>query len=118
MPKLLSFCSDMEPVELCWLNVLIGHNESIKSNVIEALEPIKSTSTDSTAAIRAGGGAAEWIWKGRDRKKAAIINVETAEAPDSLVHPSGRPSYDPKTKNRIKEVVDKLSGRVLWITRS
>lgn len=84
---LLSFSPDMEPFELQPLNVLIGPNGSGKTNLIEAFELLRATPTDFAAAIRAGGGAAEWLWKGEDPANAARINVET----DGAVTPTGRP---------------------------
>ncbi len=91
MNGLLSFPPDMESIELRSLNVLIGPNGAGKSNVIEALELIKSTPTDFAAAIRDGGGAAEWIWKGKDRQNWAGINIEIGAPPDGPGTPSGRP---------------------------
>lgn len=61
---LLSFPPNIEPITLQPLNVLIGPNGSEKTNLIEALELLRATPTDFAAAIRAGGGVAEWKWKG------------------------------------------------------
>ncbi len=93
MHGLLSFPPDMEPIELRPLNVLIGPNGSGKSNVIEALELLRSTPADFASAIRDGGGAAEWIWKGENRKDGAVIDVETGAARNGPNQPSptGRP---------------------------
>ena len=84
---LLSFPPDMEPFELRPLNVLIGPNGSGKTNLIEALELLRATPTDFAAAIRAGGGAAEWLWKGASLARVAQIDVET----DGEATPIGRP---------------------------
>ena len=115
MQGLLSFPPDMEPFELRSLNVLIGPNGSGKSNVIEALELIKSTPTDFAAAIRNGGGAAEWIWKGNDRQPSAAINVETGAPPTGPDTPSGRPLLYrlefTSTNNRV-EVLDEAIEEV------
>ncbi len=62
---LLSFPPDMEPFELESLNVLIGPNGSGKSNFIEAFELLRALPTDLSAALRRGGGAREWLWKGK-----------------------------------------------------
>ena len=75
MPGLLSFPPDMDFFDLRSLNVLIGPNGSGKSNFIEALELLRATPSDFAAAIRDGGGAAEWLWKGRDPRKPAEISV-------------------------------------------
>lgn len=64
MGGLLSFPPDMDFFELQPLNVLIGPNASGKSNFIEVLELLRATPTDFAAAIREGGGAEEWAWKG------------------------------------------------------
>ena len=77
MGGLLSFPPDMEFFELQPLNVLIGPNASGKSNFIEVLELLRSTPTDFAAAIRDGGGAQEWLWKGDYRSSPATIEVET-----------------------------------------
>jgi len=91
MHGLLSFPPDMEPIELHSLNVLIGPNGSGKSNVIEALELVRSTPTDFAAAIRDGGGAAEWIWKGKDQQNWAGIDIEIGSPPNGPDAPFGRP---------------------------
>ena len=64
MGGLLSFPPDMDFFELQPLNVLIGPNASGKTNFIEVLELLRATPTDFAAAIRDGGGAQEWQWKG------------------------------------------------------
>ena len=61
---LLSFPPDSPPIELTPLNVLIGPNGSGKSNVIEAIELLHAAPTAFAEAIRDGGGAQEWLWKG------------------------------------------------------
>ena len=67
MPGLLSFPPDMEFFDLQSLNVLIGPNASGKSNFIEMLGLLSAMPFDFAAAIRDGGGAAEWLWKGSGR---------------------------------------------------
>ena len=84
---LLSFPPDMEPFELQPLNVLIGPNGSGKSNLIKVLELLGATRTDFGAAIRAGGGAVEWLWNGENHAHAAQIDVEI----DGEVMQTGRP---------------------------
>ena len=68
---LLSFSPDAPPFELQDLNVLIGPNGSGKSNLIETIELLRATPTDFAAAIREGGGATEWFWKGEDARSVA-----------------------------------------------
>ena len=87
---LLSFPPDMEPFELQALNVLIGPNGSGKSNIIEALELLRATPTDFAAAIRDGGGAVEWFWKGETSERVARIEVETGDESTGLATPGGR----------------------------
>ena len=91
MSGLLSFPNDMEPFDLRSLNVLIGPNGSGKSNVIEALELLRATPTDFAAAIRDGGGAAEWLWKGDVQQKSAKIDIHTGDPDTALKSPTGRP---------------------------
>ena len=72
---LLSFPPDMEDFELRPLNILIGPNGSGKSNLIEAMELLRATPTNFAAAIRDGGGASEWLWKGDKNLRSAEIDV-------------------------------------------
>src|SRR3954464_5452448 len=77
LDALLSFRPGSDPIALTPLNVLIGPNGSGKSNLIEAIELLHATPTAFAAAIRDGGGAAEWLWKGErgSSKKAATIDA-------------------------------------------
>ena len=52
-------------------------NASGKSNFIEVLGLLNALPTDFGAAIRDGGGAAEWVWKGSPQPGFATIEVET-----------------------------------------
>ena len=72
---LLSFAPGSEAFELRDLNVLIGPNGSGKSNLIEALELLSATPHDFAAAVRDGGGPAEWLWKGGDAVRPAEIEA-------------------------------------------
>lgn len=74
----LSFPPDAQEVVLEPLNVLIGPNGSGKSNFIEAFELLAATPADFAAAVRDGGGAAEWLWKGAEGARQARIEVELA----------------------------------------
>src|SRR5439155_13954813 len=71
----LSFGPESRDIELTALNVLIGPNASGKSNFIEALELIHATPTDISDAIRIGGTAGEWLWKGVAPPKPAAIET-------------------------------------------
>ena len=83
---LLSFPPKMEAFELSSLNVLIGPNASGKSNFIEMLELLRATPLNFAAAVRDGGGAGEWLWKGSVPRRAAEIDVVLGEGT-----PTGRP---------------------------
>ena len=87
---LLSFPPDMAPFELQDLNVFIGPNGSGKSNIIEAIELLRATPTDFAAAIREGGGAAEWFWKGETVKRVARMEVDTGDMNTGLTTPTER----------------------------
>ncbi|MBI4819693.1 MAG: AAA family ATPase [Deltaproteobacteria bacterium] len=69
---LLSFAPGTSTIDLLPLNVLIGPNASGKSNMIEAIELIRSTPTGFASAIRDGGGVGDWLWKGYSLKPASI----------------------------------------------
>lgn len=77
----LSFAPDSVPVELRNLNVLIGPNGSGKSNLIEAFELLHATPTAFASAIRDGGGAEEWLWKGEGRVSEATIEATLGPSP-------------------------------------
>ena len=105
---LLSFAPDTAPFELRDLNVLIGPNGSGKSNVIEAIELLRATPTDFAAAIRDGGGAAEWLWKGEEGG-AAKIEIETGDRNSGVETPTTRAlryRLEFENNNTRVEVVD------------
>ena len=85
MGGLLSFPPDMDFFELQPLNVLIGPNASGKTNFIEVLELLRTTPTDFAAAIRDGGGASEWVWKG-DYTKHMIEEVMRGRDPEDVLN--------------------------------
>ena len=86
LDSFLSFPPDSDALDLQPLNVLIGPNGAGKSNVIEAVELLRATPQDFANAIRDGGGAAEWIWKG---------NMSTTPATLEVVLEAGTPTYRP-----------------------
>src|SRR3990167_7448050 len=75
LTNFLSFGPESQDIDLTPLNVLIGPNASGKSNFIEALELLHATPTDISDAIRIGGTAGEWMWKGVVPPKPAIITA-------------------------------------------
>ena len=83
---LLSFAPGSQAFDLGALNVLIGANGSGKSNVVEALELLRSTPFDFAEAIRDGGGPLEWLWKGDPPSRRATMDI-VLEAET----PAGRP---------------------------
>ena len=79
---LLSFSPDSEPFELQPLNVLIGPNGAGKSNLIEAFELLSSIPVDFASVIRDGGTTpGDWIWKGKNDKNVAQIEVVIGPSP-------------------------------------
>ncbi len=80
LTNILSYGPKSEPIDLQPLNVLIGPNGSGKSNLIEAISLLRAAPTDVLAPIRAGGGGAEWVWKG-DPTGAASLRLEATVAP-------------------------------------
>lgn len=78
----LSFGPESDTVELQALNVLIGPNGSGKSNFIEAFELLRATQTGLASAIRDGGGANEWIWKGDSKNSTATIEAVLGDTPN------------------------------------
>ena len=109
MPGLLSFPPDMPPFELHDLNVLIGPNGSGKSNIIETIDLLRATPTDFAAAIREGGGATEWFWKGETTRKVAKIELETGDTNTGLTTTADRAlryRLEFTTDNIRVEVVD------------
>ena len=111
---LLSFPPGMEPLELQPLNVLIGPNGSGKTNFIEAFELLRATPTDFAAAIRNGGGAQEWLWKGENPADEAELELETGNSVPS----TGRPllyrlAFKPwNSRVEVVEVVDEAIEEV------
>jgi predicted ATPase len=81
--NLLSFGPDTPDLELLGLNVLIGPNGSGKSNLIDAIGLLQAAPSNLLDAIQAGGGIAEWLWKGSER-------TPTAEIDGTIFNPHGK----------------------------
>jgi len=62
LTNLLSF--EKTTLDLKPLNILIGHNGSGKSNLIEAISLIQSAPIGIAGPIRESGGIRDWIWQG------------------------------------------------------
>lgn len=103
----LSFRPNTPALNLNPLNVIIGPNGSGKSNFIEVFELLRSTPTDFASAIRSGGGAEDWVWKGSDKKgKATHIEVELGMSQD-IIKPL-RYSLDFDAVNTRVEILDEI----------
>ena len=80
LKNVLSFGPDEQELELKPLNVLIGPNGSGKSNLIEVIGLLKAAPAELTAPIIAGGGVANWIWRGErstpSTAKSVLAEVE------------------------------------------
>jgi predicted ATPase len=85
--NILSFGPETAPIQLRNLNVLIGANGAGKSNLIEVIALLDSTTRDLTVPIREGGGIGEWLWKsgGRTSKRSGGSEVGSI---DVLVSPA------------------------------
>ena len=88
LQNILSFGPDAQELELKPLNVLIGPNGSGKSNLIEVLALFRATPRDLTAPVIAGGGVANWIWKGGPKQSSANIEaiVDNPNGNQSIRH--------------------------------
>ena len=65
--------------------MIIGPNSSGKSNLIEAIDVLRSTPSDVTRPIREGGGVEDWLWKGTASKRSPTAEIETiAYYPEGL----------------------------------
>ena len=71
----LSYGEESLPIELGPLNVLIGTNGSGKSNLIEAIDILRTASSELPASIDQGGGVRHWLWKRAQGKPNAVVNA-------------------------------------------
>lgn len=87
LTNFLSFGPETTSIDLKSLNIIIGINGVGKSNLIEAVALMRATPMDIGAVVRKGGGASEWIWKGK-RESVATIDVVVINPKGSqpLVH--------------------------------
>jgi predicted ATPase len=60
---------------LCPLNIIIGPNNSGKSNLIESFELLRNAPLKLQNAFRESGGISDWVWKGAKEKPAASLAV-------------------------------------------
>ncbi|MFN7921338.1 MAG: AAA family ATPase [Bryobacteraceae bacterium] len=73
--NILSFGPESAELELQSLNVLIGPNGSGKSNLIECVALLQAAPGNLLEPIQAGGGIAEWLWKGGERTATGELEV-------------------------------------------
>ena len=72
----LSFGPDAVSVELRSLNILIGTNGAGKSNLLETLVMMHELPNDLSTYLRAGGGSAQFIWKGGAEAESAMVQIQ------------------------------------------
>src|SRR6266508_738114 len=109
LQNILSFGEVPTSIDLRPLNVLIGPNASGKSNLLEAIDVLRSTSSDISATLRVGGGVSEWIWKAAERKTAMLAVV--TEYPDAHGRLEYRLSFTETAKHLLitEERIDKTA---------
>lgn len=83
----LSYGPSSPAIELQPLNLIIGPNNSGKSNLLEAIDILRATPSDVTQPIRDGGGVEDYLWKG-----PGIKRVPTAEIETTVYYPEGQTS--------------------------
>jgi predicted ATPase len=118
--NLLSYGSKGQEVALGALNVIIGRNASGKSNLIEAIDLLHATPGNLADRIRAGGGIAEYLWKGNGTDSGghprarigAVVGYPDGEMP--LQYNIGFTSVG----QRFEIVEEVIEGRRTHSTRS
>ncbi len=103
LDNFLSFAPGAEWFDLSDLNVLIGPNGAGKSNVVEAFELLHAATGDFAAAIRDGGGAQEWLWKGSESSAKVTLETTINTPIEALGH---RLAFS-VVRNRV-EIVDEV----------
>lgn len=79
----LSFAPGSPAFEMRPLNVLIGPNASGKSNLLEAIGLLEAAPHDLAGAVRRGGGAREWLWKGDPPARQTEVEAIVGPFPGS-----------------------------------
>lgn len=103
LTNLLSYGSEGVSLDLEPLNVLIGPNGSGKSNLIEAISLLAAAPRDLLKPFREGGGAEEWLWKGKN-SPAARLEVLVDYSNYSLVYLLEFTAVDFRVKLRSERV--------------
>jgi predicted ATPase len=83
----LSFDDNGVDIEMQPLNVIIGTNGSGKSNFLEAFDLLRNAPSNITRTIREGGGVSDWLYKGGDATKKAILDFEVKNQVKYSRHP-------------------------------
>jgi predicted ATPase len=81
LQNFLSYGPEEMGINLTPLNVLIGPNGSGKSNLLEVLAIFRAAAGDLQGAVLAGGGIAEYIWKGTHSAPKATLNAVISPPP-------------------------------------
>ena len=76
----LSFGPEAVTLELRALNILVGVNGSGKSNLLETLVMMHEVPENLATYLRAGGGSAQFIWRGGAESEAATVELLGASA--------------------------------------
>jgi predicted ATPase len=85
--NILSFGDKRTHIELRPLNILIGHNGSGKSNLIECINLLQALPNNISTPINTGGGIYNWIWKGyRNEHTDAILEAVTHDSWTNSIH--------------------------------
>lgn len=102
LTNLLSF--EKTTLDLKPLNILIGHNGSGKSNLIETISLIQSAPSGIAGPIRESGGIRDWIWQGAAPNSNA--GFEAFVAPLDANTPDIRYSIEFSAVNQRFEIRD------------
>ena len=108
----LSFGNDGGEIELQPLNVIIGTNGSGKSNFLEAFELLRNVPSDITKPIREGGGVSDWLYKGNQNSKKAVLNFVVNNSLSGAKYPELRYIIAFDAVGQAFEIVDeKIQSR-------
>lgn len=117
----LSFAPGSAPIELRPLNVLIGPNGSGKSNLLEAFSLLAQLSQGDAlqAALRSGGGASEWLWRGGSASTLEIeVNGEQGRCFDYAITWAPRGAGSTQASILDESFVETTQGRAMTYFRT
>ncbi len=75
LTNFLSFGPKPQNVEFQPLSVFIGSNGSGKSNILDALDLLRTAPAQIGDPVSCGGGVSEWLWKGDKPAQSASIEA-------------------------------------------